>query len=763
MKQALKLSSRAALFVAVGAPFALGLLVIARTAGIYIGTDTLALTIVAAMGVGFALGFVELFTRLSRAAEIERETSALPVPATDEAVDSASPGLRAFLRARIEHASTPPVRESFTPYLVGLMVMLGLLGTLLGLFETLRGAGLALTESTNVDALRTGLSGPMRGLTRSFGCSAAGVMASAMLGLAAVFVRRAEAHALSLVHTYANGPLRGLSPLRRQLDSLDRLSEQGQALPIAASSLAKAAATLDTLAARWETAHATAAESQRKSIVEAVSRLSDDLGKSATTAAKSMHDSVAPLLKQTVAQTGEAAARHMNAVLEALERDIKQRREADDSTRKSLREELHALRKWVEQDAGARATEAQKRLEVVDATMRQHAEAQVELLTMHREQATAHVSAIAAAARELNTQLSDDAAARRAEASTLLGDLAQRMEETAKEHASQGREELEAIAQLGERFMQDAQAREAALAARWESLAQHHVTQSREQLSAVAELGARFAQESQTRDSAMTERWQELAASYGNQSRDELEAVARLGDRLVQEAQTRETALSARWERLAKSAEESDLLRSEHTEQVARRLDQSLGGTAQRIEEVLAQRATADAEQAERAKNAFDALASGAHLLERVVTSLEAHQTGHAKVLSDELTAHAQSLGKSLEGTTSIVHEAANVLKANSIEMAAVAEMFAASVERQREAAKTWVESLGEIEGAVERAGRGAAADALGDQLASTQEVFARQLQFQRELFEQLRTLRSAPATGATGEHGHAEHADVSA
>jgi len=49
--------------------------------------------------------------------------------------------------------------------------------------------------------------------------------------------------------------------------------------------------------------------------------------------------------------------------------------------------------------------------------------------------------------------------------------------------------------------------------------------------------------------------------------------------------------------------------------------------------------------------------------------------------------------------------------------------LFATSVERQREASDAWLESLGEIDGAVERAGRHAASDALADQLASTQEV----------------------------------------
>jgi myosin heavy subunit len=142
---------------------------------------------------------------------------------------------------------------------------------------------------------------------------------------------------------------------------------------------------------------------------------------------------------------------------------------------------------------------------------------------------------------------------------------------------------------------------------------------------------------------------------------------------------------------------------------------------------------------------------------ERLLTleqKLEDSQAAQASALSAELTAHAERLSLGLSGTSGVVQEAAELLKVSSIELGAVAEMFAKSVERQREAASTWIESLGELEGAVERAGRGAAADALGDQLASTQEVFARQLQFQRELFEQLRMLRApAPSPSVHGEH----------
>jgi hypothetical protein len=133
-------------------------------------------------------------------------------------------------------------------------------------------------------------------------------------------------------------------------------------------------------------------------------------------------------------------------------------------------------------------------------------------------------------------------------------------------------------------------------------------------------------------------------------------------------------------------------------------------------------------------------------------SQLQLGQEAHGKGLSEQLATHAAQLSKGLDGTGELVREAANLLKSSSVELGAVAEAFAHSVERQREAASTWLESLGELEGAVERAGRGAAADALGDQLASTQEVFARQLQFQRELFEQLRSLRTPPAPSVHGE-----------
>jgi hypothetical protein len=169
---------------AIGIAGAIGLSVLARTAAYYPRQDAVSLALVGLMAVAFVAGLVELALRAQRAERLAREIGALPVPATAPSIDRASPPVRALVRARLAHAPIVAPAAPLASYLVGLLVMLGLLGTFLGLLETLRGAREALATSGDIEALRAGLSLPMQGLTRSFGTSAAGVSTSALLGLA---------------------------------------------------------------------------------------------------------------------------------------------------------------------------------------------------------------------------------------------------------------------------------------------------------------------------------------------------------------------------------------------------------------------------------------------------------------------------------------------------------------------------------------------------------------------------------------------------
>ena len=103
-----------------------------------------------------------------------------------------------------------PARRS-RPYLVGLLVMLGMLGTFLGMTVTLNGAVMALESTTDLQTIRATLAAPVKGLGLAFGTSVAGVAASAMLGLISSLCRRERLQAGLLLDMQIAGPLRRFS------------------------------------------------------------------------------------------------------------------------------------------------------------------------------------------------------------------------------------------------------------------------------------------------------------------------------------------------------------------------------------------------------------------------------------------------------------------------------------------------------------------------------------------------------------------------
>ncbi|MCB9530091.1 MAG: hypothetical protein H6701_17175, partial [Myxococcales bacterium] len=228
---------------------ALGAAVVVRAASFYWGRDALALAVVGGIGLGLAWGMVELWLRAGAASRLGREVAGLPAVADGDVIAGASGPVRAWAAAVAGGQPAPGAPVGFVPYLVGLLVMLGLFGTFLGLVETLAGARGAMLAAADVSALRSGLAGPIDGLTRAFGTSVAGVASSAVLGLAAVWVRRAERQSRRALARWAGVALAGVSPAGRQLAALSALARWGVALPAAAEALAAAVAGLQGLAA----------------------------------------------------------------------------------------------------------------------------------------------------------------------------------------------------------------------------------------------------------------------------------------------------------------------------------------------------------------------------------------------------------------------------------------------------------------------------------------------------------------------------------
>jgi hypothetical protein len=141
------------------------------------------------------------------------------------------PALRSAVQQRIEAGRGSLPGPAIAPYLVGLLVMLGMLGTFLGMVVTFKGAVFALEGSTDLQAIRAALAEPIRGLGLSFGTSVAGVAASAMLGLMSAISRRERLDVSRLLDLRAAGELRAFTLGHQQDETMRALQAQSAALP----------------------------------------------------------------------------------------------------------------------------------------------------------------------------------------------------------------------------------------------------------------------------------------------------------------------------------------------------------------------------------------------------------------------------------------------------------------------------------------------------------------------------------------------------
>ena len=156
-----------------------------------VGQHPLALAMTLGIGAVYAAGLAELW-------RFHRDTAALSAAVANLRADTALPAwlddlpaaLRQPVRRRIAGVAAALPGPALTAYLVGLLVLLGMLGTFLGLVVTLDGTVAALERTTDLTALRAALALPVKGLGLAFGTSVAGVAASAMLGLASALLRR---------------------------------------------------------------------------------------------------------------------------------------------------------------------------------------------------------------------------------------------------------------------------------------------------------------------------------------------------------------------------------------------------------------------------------------------------------------------------------------------------------------------------------------------------------------------------------------------
>ncbi|MBN6149973.1 DUF802 domain-containing protein [Xanthomonas sp. AmX2] len=229
------------------AVFLLGLLAVCWIGAGYVGSNPLGLAVTLLIGACYVAGALELH-------RYRNATAALAQAVADAASAQAELGawlgrlpaaLRNPVRLRIEGERVALPAPTMTPYLVGLLVLLGMLGTLLGMMATLRGTGLALESATDLEAIRGSLAAPVKGLGFAFGTSIAGVATSAMLGLLSALCRRERLQAVQGLDAEVATTLHRHSQAHQRSETFQLQQRQAELLPVLVDRLQAMMATIE--------------------------------------------------------------------------------------------------------------------------------------------------------------------------------------------------------------------------------------------------------------------------------------------------------------------------------------------------------------------------------------------------------------------------------------------------------------------------------------------------------------------------------------
>jgi hypothetical protein len=230
--------------------FVVGLSVVVWVGSGYIGSNPLAFLMTGLIGAFYLMGALELrrfhqaTAALGRALAATADTSATPANLADWLHQLPGP-LQTPVRLRVEGERVGLPGPAMTPYLVGLLVLLGMLGTFLGMVVTLKGAVMALESTTDLATIRAALAAPVKGLGLAFGTSVAGVAASAMLGLLSALCRRERQQAAQALDSRAATVLRPFSRAHQREQTLLALQSQAALLPDVADRLQAMMAQLE--------------------------------------------------------------------------------------------------------------------------------------------------------------------------------------------------------------------------------------------------------------------------------------------------------------------------------------------------------------------------------------------------------------------------------------------------------------------------------------------------------------------------------------
>jgi hypothetical protein len=662
----------------------------------YVGTNPLALAVTLLIGACYLAGAFELRRYQQATSTLARAVADLsgPPPKLGAWLDTLHPSLRSAVRVRIDGERAALPGPALTPYLVGLLVLLGMLGTLLGMVATLRGTGAALESATDLDAIRASLAAPVKGLGFAFGTSIAGVATSAMLGLLSALCRRERIEAAQQLDVKIATTLRVYSHAHQREESFKLLQRQAEAMPALVDRLQTMMAAIEQQSLAMSERQLASQQVFLDNAQAAYTRLASSVGQS---------------LKESVADSARAAGSALQPVVAATMDGLKRESATlHDTVTHAVERQLQGLSTGFETAAG----------NVAD---------------IWKQALAGHQQSSEALAEHLRASLDRFTETFEQRSASLLDGVAARLDTTAGSVSEAWNETLSRQEQAsGAMTERNEQALSAAAAA----FEQHSASLLRAMNESHAGLQNELASRDQERLAAWTEtlatiaaglrkEWAESSADTASQQREICETLARTSRDITEQTQAHASSTIAEISRLVEAASEAPRAAAE----VVAELRQKLSDSMARDTAMLAERARlletletlldavnhASTEQ----RSAVDALvASSAELLERVGTRF-----------TDKVEAETRQLS-----------EVAAQVTGGAIEVASLGEAFGAAVQLFGESNDKLVAHLQRIETALDKS-LARSDEQLAYYVAQAREVIDLSMLSQKQILEDLQQL----------------------
>ncbi|TKC79898.1 DUF802 domain-containing protein [Trinickia terrae] len=673
----------------------------------YLVTNPLALAVTLLIGACYVAGALELRRYQQATSTLARAVAELSAPPAKLGVwlDQLHPSLRSPVLLRIEGERAALPGPALTPYLVGLLVLLGMLGTLLGMVGTLRGTGAALQSASDLEAIRASLAAPLRGLGFAFGTSIAGVATSAMLGLLSALCRRERLQAAQALDAKIATALRTHSHAHQREETFKLLQRQAEAMPALVDRLQTMTTAIERQSLALNERHIASQQAFIEKTEAAYLRLASAMGQS---------------LKESAEQSARAAGAALQPAMEA--------------TMAGLARETAALH-----DTVTHAVEQQ-----LSGLSTGFETAATNVAEIWKQALAGHQQSSEALAQHLHASLDRFTATFEQRSASLLDGVSARLETTAGSVSEAWREALSKQERAGEKLAADNQHALATAAAAFE---QHSASLLRTMEQSHADLQTELASRDEHRLAAWNEsiasmsatlrhEWAETSAQSASRQQEICDTLERTARDISAQTQAHAGDTIAEISRLVEAASEAPKAAADVIAELRQKLSDSMArDTAilaersrllETIETLLGAVNHASTEQ----RSAIDALvATSADLLDRVGTRF-----------TDKVEAETQNLGAIAAQVTG-----------SAVEVASLGEAFGAAVQLFGESNDKLVAHLQRIETALDKS-LARSDEQLAYYVAQAREVIDLSTMSQKQIVEELHRVAQRTAAGAEAQ-----------